>query len=77
LLWAVAASGDAVGEVNIAISEGAAATAILWKDGTLFELAAGLEPPMRLHSGVAINAKGQILARTAQEGYGQVLLTPR
>jgi hypothetical protein len=77
LLWAVGASGVAVGEVDIAISEGAAATAILWKDGTLFDLAAGVEPPMRLHSGVAINAKGQILARRSQQGYAQVLLTPR
>jgi probable HAF family extracellular repeat protein len=74
---AVGASGEAVGGVAIPISEGAAATAILWKDGTLFELAAGVEPPMRLHSGVAINAKGQILARRAEQGYGQVLLTPR
>jgi probable HAF family extracellular repeat protein len=77
VLWAVGASGDAVGEVNIAISEGAAATAILRRDGTLFELAAGVQPQMRLHSGIAINAKGQILARRRQEGYEQVLLTPR
>src|SRR5207237_7034761 len=73
LLRAVGASGDAVGEVSIAISEGAAATAFLWKEGTLFDLAAGVEPPMRLHSGVAINAKGQILARRGQQGYAQVL----
>ena len=76
-LLAVSASGDTVGEVDTPISEGAAATAILWKDGMLFDLAAAVEPPMRLHSGIAINAKGQILARRGEQGYAQVLLTPR
>jgi probable HAF family extracellular repeat protein len=75
--WAVAASGDAVGQVDIPISEGGAATAILWKDGTLFDLTAGVEPPMRLHSAIAINAKGQILARTGLQEWTGVLLTPR
>jgi probable HAF family extracellular repeat protein len=76
-LAAVNAAGDAVGDVNIALSEGAAATAILWKDGTIYDLASGVEPRVPLHTAFAINAKGQVLATTASAGYGRVLLTPR
>ena len=76
-LRAVNASGDAVGAVAIAISEGAAATAILWKDGQLIDLVGALNPPARLHSAFAINARGQILARRTEMGSTTVLLTPR
>jgi hypothetical protein len=76
-LRAVAASGDAVGDVAILISEGAAATAILWKDGKLVDLQAAVDPPTHLHSAFAINRQGQILARRAEYGFAKVLLTPR
>ncbi len=76
-LQAVAASGDAVGGVDIPISEGGAMAAILWKDGEVVDLQAVVSPPTYLHSAFAINARGQILARTAEYGYANVLLTPR
>ena len=77
-LDAVAGIGDAVGEVDIAISEGAAMTAILWRDGKLFDLQAAVEPATRLHSAYAINARGQILAKRGPRFFhGQLLLTPR
>jgi hypothetical protein len=79
-LRAVAASGDAVGDIAIAISEGGAATAILWKDGTLVDLARAVDPPTPLYSAFAINAKGQILAQRGEYVLGAgsvVLLTPR
>jgi probable HAF family extracellular repeat protein len=76
-LDAVAASGEAVGGVVIPISEGGAATAILWKDGKVVDLQAVVSPPTHLHWAFAINARGQILARTAEYGYSNVLLTPR
>jgi probable HAF family extracellular repeat protein len=75
--WGVAASGDAVGEVDLPIQDRPPTTAILWKGGTPFDLAAGVEPPMKLHTAIAINAKGQILARTGLEDWTAVLLTPR
>src|SRR5205823_3650850 len=77
VLEAVAGSGDAVGAVIIPISEGGAATAILWKDGQLVELAGAVNPPTPLHSAFAINASGQILARRTEIGFTTVLLTPR
>jgi probable HAF family extracellular repeat protein len=76
-LQAVAASGDAVGAVDIPISEGGAATAILWKDGKVVDLQAAVDPPTHLHAAFAINAKGQILARRGEYGFAKVLLTPR
>jgi len=76
-LQAVAASGQAVGAVDIPISEGSAATALLWKDGKVVDLQAAVNPPIHLHSAFAINAKGQILARRGEYGFGKVLLTPR
>jgi probable HAF family extracellular repeat protein len=77
-LVAVAANGDVIGEADIAISEGAAMAPFLWKNGTLIDLQAVVEPATRLHSAFAINAKGQILA-TVGEGLfsGRMLLTPR
>jgi hypothetical protein len=75
-LGAVAASGDAVGAAIIPISEGGAATAILWKDGQLVDLVGAVDPPTRLHSASAINARGQILARRTELGFTAVLLTP-
>jgi probable HAF family extracellular repeat protein len=76
-LQAVTASGDAVGGVDIPISEGGAMAAILWKDGKVVDLQAVVSPPTHLHSAFAINARGQILARTGEYGYANVLLTPR
>jgi len=75
--WGISPSGDVVGEVDFPIHERPPTTPILWKDGTPFDLAAGVEPPMKLHTAIAINAKGQILARTGLEEWTGVLLTPR
>jgi hypothetical protein len=79
-LVAVAASGDAIGQVILPNSEGAASTALLWKDGKVVDLARAVDPPMPLFTAYAINAKGQILARRGEYGGiygGEFLLTPR
>jgi len=79
-LRAVAPSGAAVGDTGIAMSDGGAATAILWKNGKLVDLWGAVDPPTPLHSAFAINAKGQILAQRGEyvSGAGSlVLLTPR
>jgi probable HAF family extracellular repeat protein len=78
-LVAVAASGDAIGQVILPNSEGAASTALLWKDGKVVDLARAVDPPMPLFTAYAINAKGQILARRGEYGGiygGEFLLTP-
>lgn len=77
-LSAVSANGDAVGEVDIAISEGGAMSAFLWKGGKLIDLETITEPTTRLFHAFAINSRGQILAHRGPVGYaGQSLLTPR
>ena len=70
------ASGDAVGEVVIPISEGGARTAILVHGGEVIELQGLLDPPTRVFSGLRINRDGQILATTSEYG-PVVLLNPR
>jgi hypothetical protein len=70
------ASGDAVGEVVIPISEGGARTAILVHGGEVIELQSLLDPPTRVFSGRSINRAGQILALRAEYG-PVVLLNPR
>jgi probable HAF family extracellular repeat protein len=78
-LRAVAPSGAAVGDIVVPNSEGGAASAILWKDGTLVDLARAVDPPTPLHSAFAVNAKWQILAQRGEYvvAGGLVLLTPR
>lgn len=78
-LRAVNTLGDAVGEVDIPISEGGAATAILWKDGKLIDLSAAVAPATKLFVAYAINARGQILAQRGEYPFpgGVFLLVPR